>query len=134
MTNTSKGCTSVSRERSSTASGFRPSESVNSCIPDSSGLQRLNKDAKGGIIASKYSGRRTFLSSLTECQTYTCQVILSLMDLCYISLLVLLIGYIPMTDRKDGMDLFRHEGDLQKTFTDSQLSFLGTTAIHLLLS
>jgi hypothetical protein len=29
------------------------------------------------------------------------------------------------------MDLFRHEGDLQKTLTDSPLSFSGITGIHL---
>lgn len=100
MANTSKGFTSVARGRSSTASGLRPSESVNSCIPDSSGLQRLNKAAKGGRIVSRYSGRSTFLSSLTDCQTYTCQVITSLIDLCYISFLVLLKGYIQLQIRK----------------------------------
>lgn len=134
VANTSKGCTSVARGQSSTASGLRPSESVNSCIPDSNGLQRLNKAAKGGRIVCRYSGRSTFLSSLTECQTYTCQVITSLIDLCYIILLVLLIGYIQLQISHEGdmMDLFKHKGDLQKSFTVSQPSSSGITGIHLL--
>lgn len=32
------------------------------------------------------------------------------------------------------MDLFRHEGDLQKTFPDSPPPFSGITRIHLLIN